>query len=124
MTKRYIIIIMHILTMIHTNKSSSHQIFFVGWALKENQKSSRGGIVRITETVKALLEKMFLAGNIESRKKLSAQEMQQELLNHAEQEEIEESEVPKVSTIQNWIHTFSRSFKRSVSQKTLQTSLQ
>jgi len=55
--------------------------------------------VRITETVKALLEKMFLAGNIESQKKLSAQEMQQELLNHVEQGEIKESEVLKVSTI-------------------------
>ena len=50
---------------------------------------------------------MFLAGNIESRKKLSAQEMQQELLNHVEQGEIEESEVPKVPTIQNWIHALS-----------------
>ncbi|CAG8813823.1 25268_t:CDS:2, partial [Gigaspora margarita] len=65
------------------------------WALKKNQKSSRGETVRITETVKALLEKMFLAGNIESRKKLNAQEMQQELLYHVEQGEIEESEIPK-----------------------------
>jgi len=78
----------------------------------------------MTEMVKALLERMFLAGNIEKRKKMSAQEMQQELLNHVEQGEIEESEVPKVSTIQNWIHTFSRSFKRSISQQTLQNSLQ
>ncbi|CAG8789854.1 21206_t:CDS:2, partial [Gigaspora margarita] len=67
-------------------------IFSSSWALKKNQKSSRGETVCITKTVKAL----FLARNIKSRKKLNAQEMQQELLYHVEQGEIEESEISKL----------------------------
>ncbi|CAG8614165.1 39733_t:CDS:2, partial [Gigaspora margarita] len=78
------------------NKNLSTNIFH-RLGLKENQKSSRD----------------------EMSKKLNAQEIQQELLYYVKQGEIEESEIPKVSTIQNWIHTFTCSFKSSLSQKIL-----
>ncbi|CAB4387738.1 unnamed protein product [Rhizophagus irregularis] len=67
-----------------------------------NQKiNTRGTVKRIKPEIKALMETMFLNGNIDKRKKMSAQEMYDNLTEHASQEEIEENDIPKVQTIQN-----------------------
>ncbi|CAB5195610.1 unnamed protein product, partial [Rhizophagus irregularis] len=75
-----------------------------GWALKQNQIFGRKGSgKRMTKKVKSLLELFSLNGNINLQDKLNAQEMHDELLKYVETEEIEEQDVPKVSTIQGWI---------------------
>ena len=95
--------------------------FFMGWALKEKQTINQRGVVkRIKPEIKALMETMFLNGNIDKRKKMSAQEMHNNLMERALQEEIEKEEVPKVSTIQNWIANYTRSFKASASLRALE----
>ncbi|CAB4388474.1 unnamed protein product [Rhizophagus irregularis] len=82
-----------------TNKENTQQntirgIFFAGWALKEKQ--------------------------IINQKKMSAQEMYDNLTERASQEEIEENDIPKVQTIQNWIANYTRTFKASASLRALE----
>jgi len=50
---------------------------------------------------------MFHIGTANPRNKLTAAEMRSELLQRVQEGEIEE-EVPKESTISNWITSFSR----------------
>ena len=61
------------------NYSSSHKLFYKGWALKENQKI-RTPVKRIVPEVKELLECMFHIGTANPRQKMSAKEMRDELL--------------------------------------------
>ena len=83
-----------------------------GWVLKENQVfgGKRNG-KRMTKKIKSLLELFFLNGNLNSRNKLTAQEMHDELLKYVESEEIEEQDIPKLSTIQGWISRYAAALK-------------
>ncbi|CAB4439188.1 unnamed protein product [Rhizophagus irregularis] len=85
----------------------SWEIFISGWALQQNQKT-REPVKRIPIHVKNLLEIMFHAGTANPRKKMTAAEMRSELLQRVQEGEIDENEVPKESTIANWITSFSR----------------
>ena len=53
----------------------------------------------------------FLNENINARDKLNAQEMHDELLKYVKSEEIEEQDIPKVSTIQDWISRYAAALK-------------
>ncbi len=66
------------------------------------------------------METMFLNGNIDKRNKMSAPEMYNNLMERALQEEIEKKDIPKVSTIQNWIANYTITFKASASLRTLE----
>ncbi|RHZ51445.1 hypothetical protein Glove_478g10 [Diversispora epigaea] len=91
-----------------------------GWALKENQKlGNRGGGKRMTKKVKNLLEGFFMNGNMNTKDKLDAQGMQNELLRFVKSGEISKEDIPKVSTIQNWIVTFSRAWKEQATEQYL-----
>ena len=75
-----------------------------GWVLKENQKfGKKGGGKRISKNVISYLEAYFLAGDINKSEKYTAQEMHNELKGLVEEGVLEEEEIPKVSTISNWI---------------------
>jgi hypothetical protein len=50
---------------------------------------------------------MFHAGTANPRKKMTAAEMRSKLLQRVQEGEINENEVPKESTIANWITSFS-----------------
>ena len=91
-----------------------------GWALKENQVfGGKGSGKRMTKKVKSLLELFFLNGNLNARDKLTAQEMHDELLKYVESEEIEEQDVPKVSTIQGWIGRYAAALKYQATEAAL-----
>ncbi|PKC68714.1 hypothetical protein RhiirA1_506384 [Rhizophagus irregularis] len=91
-----------------------------GWALKENQVfGGKGSGKRMTKKVKSLLEHFFLNGNINPRDKLTAQGMRDELLKYVESEEIEEQDVPKVSTIQGWISRYAAALKHQATEAAL-----
>lgn len=101
--------------------SISLQIFIAGWALKEYQKNSqKRNIKPITEQIKALLMTMFLNGNVDKRKKMNAQEMYNELVNRANQDDFDKEDIPKVSTIRNWIAKTAASFKIQMSERVLE----
>jgi len=110
----------------NTNISSlyySHTVFVLGWALKENQKvSKREPIKRITARVKQLLEVMFYTGTANPRQKMSAQQMRTNLLERVKSNEIEVDEVPKVTTIANWISGFSRQWKTAMAERSLEAA--
>ncbi|RHZ76642.1 hypothetical protein Glove_194g125 [Diversispora epigaea] len=100
-------------------ESKSHKIFYKGWALKENQKN-RMSIKRIIPEIKALLECMFHTGTANPRQKMSAQEMCEELLQRENRGEINIEDIPKESTIANWITTFSRKWKQSMALRNIE----
>ncbi|GBC07673.1 hypothetical protein RclHR1_07610003 [Rhizophagus clarus] len=100
------------------------QVFTSGWALKENKKTcQRGSVKRISLQVKHLLESIFHTRTANPRQKLNAQQMHEELLRHAELGEIEENDIFKVSTITNWISTFSRKRKEAMASCSLEENL-
>ena len=95
----------------------SLQVFIAGWALKEHQKNSQKQDIKpITEQIKALLTTMFLNGNVDKRKKMNAKEMYNELVNRANQGDLDKEDIPKVSTICNWIAKTAASFKIQMSE--------
>ena len=100
-------------------RSFSHEIFYRGWALKENQKI-RTPVKRIVPEVKALLECMFHTGTANPRQKMSAKEMRDELLRRVHEGEIGLDDIPKESTIDNWITIFSRKWKQSMALKNME----
>ncbi|GBC04535.1 hypothetical protein RclHR1_05720008 [Rhizophagus clarus] len=58
--------------------------------------------------------------NIDKWKKMIAQEMYDNLTEYVSQREIDESDIPKVVTIQNWIANYTRTFKVSASLRALE----
>ncbi|RHZ68621.1 hypothetical protein Glove_294g79 [Diversispora epigaea] len=101
-------------------KMESNTVFVLGWALKENQKfGKRDPIKRITPQIKKLLEIMFHSGTANPRQKMSAQQMHTNLLERVENNEIEADDVPKISTIANWISGFSRQWKTAMAERSL-----
>ncbi|PKC53042.1 hypothetical protein RhiirA1_512460, partial [Rhizophagus irregularis] len=83
-----------------------------GWALKENQKfGKKGAGKRMTNQVRTLLEGYFMAGNADKSNRYTAQDMQCELEKCAQEGEINKEDVPKVTTIQNWISKTTRELR-------------
>ncbi|RIB05182.1 hypothetical protein C2G38_2220385 [Gigaspora rosea] len=85
----------------------------LGWALKENQRK-RGGGKRISKHIITYLEGYFLAGNINKSDRYSAEDMHNELIELVKIGSLEESDVPKVSTIQNWIGRYATQYKQKI----------
>jgi hypothetical protein len=93
----------------------------LGWALKENQKfGKKGGGKRISKHIVALLEGYFLAGNLDKSDRYNAQEMWIELTKLAEEDSLEETDIPKVSTIQNWIARYAAQYKQNMARQAKQ----
>lgn len=96
-------------------------VFGCGWALSENLKvNQKVPTKRITEHVKGLLTIMFHFGTANPRLKMNANEMHEELLKRVTDNEISKDDVPKVSTIANWITSTSRSFKKTMALRLLE----
>jgi hypothetical protein len=91
-----------------------------GWALKENQKfGKKGGGKRISKNVISYLEAYFLAGDINKSEKYTAQEMHNELKGLVEEGILVEEEIPKVSTISNWIARYAQAHRKLNAQQAL-----
>src|SRR6185369_4671070 len=91
-----------------------------GWALKENQKfGKKGGGKRISKNVIPYLEAYFLAGDINKSEKYTAQEMYNELKEPVEEGILEAEEIPKVSTIGNWITRYAQAHCKVQAQQAL-----
>ncbi|RIB15401.1 hypothetical protein C2G38_2192489 [Gigaspora rosea] len=71
-----------------------------GWALRENAAyGNQGAGKRMTDTVKKMLEQMYLLGNVHAKYRMTAKEMHDRLKKFADNGELEQDEIPKVSTI-------------------------
>ncbi|CAG8852224.1 41793_t:CDS:1, partial [Gigaspora margarita] len=89
----------------------------LGWALKENQKFGKKGVgKRINKHVISYLEGYFLVGNANKSERYSAEEMWKELMELVKIGSLEESDIPKVSTIQNWIARYAAQHKQQTAQ--------
>ena len=60
---------------------------------------------------------MFHTGTINPNLKMSAEDMYKELLEHIQEGELEEEELPKISTIANWITRTFAAWKKKRWQK-------
>ena len=95
-----------------------------GWALKDKQTLGiRGSGTRIKKNVKAMLERFFLLGYQRRQDRMNVQAMHNELLKYVEIGELEEEDIPKVNTIQNWISSYTRAFKQKATEHELETEL-
>jgi len=91
-----------------------------GWALKERQKFGKKGCgKRISKNVIPYLEAYFLAGDIDKSEKYMAQEMHNELKELVEEGILEEEEIPKISTISNWITRYVQTHRKAKAQQAL-----
>jgi hypothetical protein len=70
-----------------------------------------------------MLERFFLLGNQRRQDRMNAQAMYEELLKYVEIGELEEEDIPKVHTIQNWISSYTRAFKQKATEHELETEL-
>jgi uncharacterized protein YcnI len=100
--------------------NSYHDMFVSGWALKSNKNHKREPWKRIPKNVKHLLENMFHTGTANPNNKFSAQQMHEELIQRAQVGELDENDIPKTSTIQNWITGFSRKWKEVMAMRELE----
>ncbi|POG57935.1 hypothetical protein GLOIN_2v1791078 [Rhizophagus irregularis DAOM 181602=DAOM 197198] len=66
--------------------------------------------------VKELLKSFFLNGNLNQKDKMLAKDMYNELMKFVESGELEAEDVPKITTIQNWISTYARTFKEQATE--------
>ncbi|GBC29212.2 hypothetical protein GLOIN_2v1767205 [Rhizophagus irregularis DAOM 181602=DAOM 197198] len=91
--------------------------FPMGWTLKSNQKfGGKGKGKRMKKKVKELLKSFFLNGNLNQKDKMLAKDMYNELMKFVESGELEAEDVPKITTIQNWISTYARTFKEQATE--------
>lgn len=63
---------------------------------------------------------MFHTGTANPNNKFSAQQMHEELVRCAQFGELDENDIPKTSTIQNWIASFSRKWKEVMALRELE----
>lgn len=95
-----------------------------GWALRENQIfGKRGGGKRMSDEVKKMLERMFLLGNLNPKDRMNAKDMYERLKEFSYNGELEEEEIPKISTIQSWISRFTQKFKKNSTKAALTNQL-
>jgi hypothetical protein len=96
----------------------------MGWALKSNQKlGGKGKGKRMKKQVKELLKSFFLNGNLNQKDKMSAKDMYNELLVFVESGELEAENIPKITTIQNWISSYARIFKEQATENMVNDTL-
>ncbi|CAB5188646.1 unnamed protein product [Rhizophagus irregularis] len=97
---------------------SENNYFRSGWALKENQEyGKKGGGKHIPEKVLEILKGFFHAGDAHKSEPYSVKEMLEALRKKVEIGELEESDVPKLKTIENWISRYSRQYKQAMAKK-------
>ena len=65
---------------------------------------------------------MFHEGTVDPRKKMTAPEMRSELIQRVQEGEIVEEDVPKESTIANWITSFSRGWKHAMAIQAIEAA--
>uniref|UniRef100_U9UH23 Uncharacterized protein n=1 Tax=Rhizophagus irregularis (strain DAOM 181602 / DAOM 197198 / MUCL 43194) TaxID=747089 RepID=U9UH23_RHIID len=111
---------MDITNVIGSSKKQIHDVFVSGWALKSNKNYKRESWKRISKSAKHLLENMFHTGTANPNNKFSAQQMYEELVRRVQLGELDENDVPKISTIQNWITGFSRKWKEIMAIRELE----
>ena len=73
--------------------------------------------------VKKMLEQMFLQGNIHAKNRITATDMYNRLNEFANNGELEQDEVPKVSTIQGWISRYHKIFLEQATRTALDPNL-
>ena len=84
-----------------------------GYALKSHQKlGKKGGGKRLNSEVVERLKVMFLQGSINRNMKLSAEDMLKNIQILADNNEIENEDIPKLQQIKSWIGRFNQQYKK------------
>jgi hypothetical protein len=89
-----------------------------GFALKSHQKfGKKGGGKHLNLDIVEKLKMMFIQGNIEKNKKLSAEEMLKNLEILADNNEINKDDIPKLQQIKSWIARFNQQYKKQSAEQ-------
>jgi len=62
------------------------------------------------------LKGFFHAGDADKSERYSAKEMLEALRKKVEMGELEETDIPKLKTIENWISRYSRQYKQAMAK--------
>ncbi|RIB14445.1 hypothetical protein C2G38_2040185 [Gigaspora rosea] len=90
-------------------KNSNSFLLPAGWALKETQKFSiKGKGKRISKNMVSLLEAFFLVGDANKSDRYTAEDMLNEIHSMARKGLLEDDEIPKLTTISNWISGYAK----------------
>jgi hypothetical protein len=90
------------------------------WALKENQKfGKKGGGKQISKNIIPYLEIYFLTRDINKSEKYTTQEMYNKLKGLVEEGVLKKEEIPKISTINNWIAQYAQTYRKLKAQQAL-----
>ncbi|GES77856.1 hypothetical protein GLOIN_2v1472586 [Rhizophagus clarus] len=111
---------MDITNVIESSRKQIHNVFVSGWTLKSNKNYKRESWRQIFKNTKHLLENMFYTGIANPNNKFSAQQMYEEHVRRVQLGELDENDVPKVFTIQNWITGFSWKWKEIMAIRELE----
>ncbi|RIB19272.1 hypothetical protein C2G38_2307616 [Gigaspora rosea] len=104
--------------------SLSSYTFFNGWVLKENEKiHEHKHSKKITSEIQQHLERLFHIGTANPRQKMAAEQMHIELETPAQEGIVPLFDIPKVSSIRNWILGFSRQWKEAMALRSLEENL-
>jgi hypothetical protein len=86
--------------------------------LKENQEfGKKGGGKHMPDKVVELLKIFFHTGDVHKSERYTPKEMLEELKKNVEIGELEITDVPRLSTIENWISRYSRQHKLAIAKK-------
>ncbi|CAG8746645.1 33693_t:CDS:2, partial [Racocetra persica] len=86
--------------------------------LKEMQEFGKwGGCKYMTAHITELLKSFFHAGDIDKSERYSAKDMLDALEKRAETGELENSEILKLKTIENWIGRYAQQYKKELAEK-------
>jgi hypothetical protein len=102
---------------------SSSSIFLLpaGWALKESQKFGiKGKGKRISKNVVPLLEAFFLAGDADKSDRYTAEDMLNELHSMVREGTLEDEEIPKLTTIANWISGYAKKHRQDLAKQSIE----
>ncbi|CAG8662514.1 11369_t:CDS:2 [Dentiscutata erythropus] len=93
--------------------------------IREWKKWSPAQVMKITKNHNldkklSLLKTMFHTGTANPQQKMSAQQMHKELILRAAHGEIETDNIPKITTIANWISGFYKKWKAAMAMRSIE----
>ncbi|GET62126.1 hypothetical protein GLOIN_2v1812351 [Rhizophagus irregularis DAOM 181602=DAOM 197198] len=103
--------------ILSTDMLDSNEEIRLGTKGKSKIWKKREVVKELVKYIIVLLEGYFLAGNLNKSDRYSVQEMWNELTKLAEKGRLEETDIPKVSTIQNWIIRYAAQYKQNMAQQ-------
>ncbi|RIB10304.1 hypothetical protein C2G38_2043609 [Gigaspora rosea] len=108
---------------LHNMDELSNILLPASWALKETQKFGIKGKGKcISKNVVPLLEAFFFVGDANKSNRYTAEDMLNELHSMAREGLLEDDEIPKLTTISNWISGYAKKHRQDLAKQSIEAS--